>query len=81
MVINKNNFRNFYDLFEIFDFFNSSFSSAFVRKMIDLKNIVRFFFIKNVFIFIHTIQLKFRRKIEIVIDIFENDKNVVKHHI
>ena len=82
IIMSKKNFHNFYDLFEIFDFSNSNFLSAFVRMIIDSRDIVWFFlFIKNVFIFVQTIQLKFRKKIEIVIDIFENDKNVVKHYI
>ena len=80
IIMSKNNFRNFYDLFEIFDFSNSNFSPTFAQIIIDSRNIVWFFFSKNVFIFVQTIQLNFRRKIEIVIDIFENEKNVVKYY-
>ena len=39
-----------------------------------------FFSTKNIFIFVQFAQLKFRKMIEIVIDIFENEKNVAKHH-
>ena len=82
MIMIKNNVYSLYDLFEIFNFSNSNFTSTFVRIIINSRNIVWFLsFIRNVFIFVQTIQLKFRRKIKTVIDIFESDKNVVKHYI
>ena len=79
MIMIKTNFRTFYNLFEISDFFDSNFFSTIARMIIDSRNMI-FFFTRSIFIFVQTTQLKFRKKHEIVIDIFEDERNDVKKY-
>ena len=81
LIMIKNNSRIIDNFFQQFDFFDSNFFFIFIRITNDFRNFAWFFtFSKNIFVFVQIAQLKFRKMIEIVIDIFENKKIVAKHH-